>query len=170
MHDMSTNWVYSWPVTKTRWLTAEEFELWTSYMRVQKQLFAALNRQLQADSGLSLSDWDVLVALTADPSGSQRVGDLANTLGWERSRLSHHAARMQKRGLLERVECLEDGRGASYELTSAGWRASRAAAPKHVETVRQLFLDPLDPAQIAPTTAALQQIVARLERASSQEL
>jgi DNA-binding MarR family transcriptional regulator len=163
MRDVSTNWRRVERVTETRWLTAEELTLWTSYMRVQKQLFAALNRQLQADSGLSLSDWDVLVALSADADGSQRVGDLAGTLGWERSRLSHHAARMQKRGLLERVECAEDGRGASYQLTTAGWKASRAAAPQHVEIVRELFLDPLDPAQIGPMTAALQQIITRLE-------
>jgi DNA-binding MarR family transcriptional regulator len=88
-------------------------------------------------------DWDVLAALTADRSGSQRVGDLANTLGWDRSRLSRHAARMQKRGLVERVECPEDGRAATYHLTEAGWQASRAAAPRHVETVRRLFLEPL---------------------------
>src|SRR5437764_4255557 len=107
------------------WLSATETALWTRFMRVQKQLFATLNRQLQTDSGLSLSDWDVLVALTADHSGSQRVTELAHTLGWERSRLSHHAARMQKRGLLKRVECPDDGRAAMYQLTEAGWQASR---------------------------------------------
>jgi DNA-binding MarR family transcriptional regulator len=149
--------------TETRWLSPTETALWSRFMRVQKQLFAALNRQLQADSGLSLTDWDVLVALTADRSGSQRVSDLAHTLGWERSRLSHHAARMQKRGLLARVECPEDGRAAMYHLTEAGWQASRAAAPKHVETVRRLFLDPLDPGHIAGMTEALQRIIAQLE-------
>jgi DNA-binding MarR family transcriptional regulator len=70
---------------------------------------------------------------------------------------------MQKRGLLERVECPEDGRAAIYHLTEAGWQASRAAAPKHVQTVRQLFLDPLDPAHIASMTEALQLIIAQLE-------
>ncbi len=153
----------SGPNSETPWLSPAETALWTRFMRVQKQLFAALNRQLQADSGLSLTDWDVLVALTADHSGSQRVSDLAHTLGWERSRLSHHATRMQKRGLLERVECPEDGRAAIYHLTEAGWQASRAAAPKHVQTVRQLFLDPLDPAHIASMTEALQLIIAQLE-------
>jgi DNA-binding MarR family transcriptional regulator len=152
---------------ETKWLSARELTLWTSYMRVQKQLFAALNRQLQADSGLSLTDWDVLVALSADKSGSQRIGDLASTLGWERSRLSHHGARMEKRGLVERVECREDGRGANYRLTPSGWRATRAAAPKHVETVRRLFFDPLDPAQVPVMTAALQQIVDQLAAGES---
>jgi DNA-binding MarR family transcriptional regulator len=154
-------------MAKTRWLSGDEMALWTTYMRVQKQLFAALNRQLQTDSGLSLSDWDVLVALTADDTGTQRVSDLAATLGWERSRLSHHAARMQQRGLLERVECFDDRRAASYQLTEAGWAASRSAAPKHVETVRRLFLDPLDEQLIRQMTTALEQISARLEPAES---
>ena len=137
-------------------------------MRVQKQLFAALNRQLQTDSGLSLTDWDVLVALTADDRGRQGVSELAATLGWERSRLSHHAARMQERGLLRRVPDPNDGRAALYELTDAGRQASRDAAPAHVEIVRRLFLAPLDPAQIAQMTEALQAVIEVLEPADER--
>jgi DNA-binding MarR family transcriptional regulator len=149
-------------MAKTRWLNSDEMALWTSYMRVQKQLFAELNRQLQKDSGLSLTDWDVLVALTADDTGTQRVTELAATLGWERSRLSHHAARMQQRGLLERVDWPDDRRAASYQLTEAGWQASRSAAPGHVEAVRRLFLDPLGEDQVQHMTAALERISAHL--------
>lgn len=152
-------------VAETRWLTAEETALWTRYMRVQKQLSAALNRQLQADSGLSLTDWDVLVALTAANGGSEGVTELARTLGWERSRLSHHAARMQKRGLLRRTVNPADRRIATYELTPLGWEASRSAAPRHVETVRKLFLEPLDAARIAAMTEALQLIIDELDPA-----
>jgi DNA-binding MarR family transcriptional regulator len=55
------------------------------------------------------------------------------------------------------------GRPATYRLTKAGWEATRSAAPKHVETVRQLFLDPLDPEQISQMTKALQRIITQLE-------
>jgi hypothetical protein len=50
-----------------------------------------------------------------------------------------------------------------YQLTEAGWQASLGAAPRHVETVRQLFLEPLDAAHIAAMTEALQLIIAKLE-------
>ena len=151
-------------MTQTRWLTSDEMALWTRYMRVQKQLFAALNRQLQADSGLSLTDWDVLVALSADAAhGTLAITELAATLGWERSRLSHHAARMQERGLLLRTVSPTDRRVGSYRLTDAGWAATRSAAPGHVQTVRRLFLDPLDPERIAAMTEGLQQIIEQLD-------
>ena len=48
----------------------------------------------QADAGLSLPDFDVLVQLTEADDGRLRVSELARALGWERSRLSHHVARM----------------------------------------------------------------------------
>jgi DNA-binding MarR family transcriptional regulator len=156
-------------VAETRWLTSEEMALWTRYMRVQKQLFAELNRQLQRDFGLSLSDWDVLVALSSSDSARQGVTELAKTLGWERSRLSHHAARMQKRGLLMRVVSPDDGRVVMLELTPAGRQASHTAAPKHVETVRQLFLAPLDAEHIAHMTDALQLIIDELEPSSTAD-
>jgi hypothetical protein len=59
------------------------------------ELPVALHRQLQADSKLSLPDYDVLVQLTDTPEGRVRVLDLARALRWERSRLSHHIKRME---------------------------------------------------------------------------
>src|SRR5690606_42004443 len=73
---------------------------------------------------------------------TRRSLDLA--LQWEKSRLSHQLARMEKRGLIERTECAEDGRGQIVGVTDAGRRAIQAAAPAHVAAVRRLFLDALD--------------------------
>jgi DNA-binding MarR family transcriptional regulator len=153
-------------MSKTPWLTPDEMELWRTYMRVQKALTARLNRQLQRDSGLSLTDWDVLVALSADDSGSQRITALASTLGWERSRLSHHAARMHRRGLISRGEVAGDGRGATLELTEHGWEVTRAAAPGHVEEVRRLFLDPLLAGDVPRLTEALARVATVVESGS----
>lgn len=74
---------------------------WFSYMRLQLHLRFELNRQLQADSGISLADFDVLVALTSDPDAALGVSALAAQSGGERSRLSHHVKRMADRGLVE---------------------------------------------------------------------
>jgi DNA-binding MarR family transcriptional regulator len=67
---------------------------------------------------------------------------------WSRSRLSHHLARMEQRGLVGREECETDGRGAVVTLTDKGLRTIEEAAPLHVEAVRRHFIDLLDPAQI----------------------
>ena len=107
------------------------------------RLPAALNRQLQRDSDLSLQDFDVLVQLTDVDEGRVRVSALAAALGWERSRLSHHVTRMERRGLVAREECDDDGRGAFVVLTPAGRAAIERAAPGHVRTVRSLVFDAL---------------------------
>jgi DNA-binding MarR family transcriptional regulator len=127
----------------TPWLSEEEQRIWRRWLLVQGRLAAALNRQLQAESGLSLQDFDVLARLTDEVAGKVRITELADALDWERSRLSHHIGRMEKRGLIEREECPDDGRGAFVVLTDAGRAAIEAAAPAHVRTVRRIVFDPL---------------------------
>jgi DNA-binding MarR family transcriptional regulator len=86
------------------------------------------------------------------------VSELAAVLQWERSRLSHHVKRMERRGLVEREECADDGRGAYVVLTAAGRAALTAAAPDHVRTVRRLVFDALDDDDLC----ALDRITAKL--------
>ncbi|GAE81704.1 MarR-family transcriptional regulator [Cutibacterium acnes JCM 18920] len=83
---------------------------------------AVLNRQLSRDSQLSVQDFEVLVRLSETDGGDMRVVALAEHMGWERSRLSHHLTRMEKRGLIERRVCCSDGRGAIIHLTDQARR------------------------------------------------
>lgn len=146
----------------TRWLDDGEQHAWRAYVRMHGQLTARLNRQLQADSGLSLPDYDVLVHLSEAPDGRLRPFELRRGVQWEQSRLSHHLTRMQRRGLVRREGCTEDGRGAFVVLTDDGRRAIEAAAPGHVEAVRRLFLDGLTPEQITLLGRLSTQVLARL--------
>src|SRR5436853_7528292 len=123
----------------SRWLDEREQRAWRAFLRMQAELAGRLNRQLLTDSGLSLSDYDVLVQLTDASDGRLRPFELQRRLQWEQSRLSHHLTRMQRRGLVARGECIDDGRGAYVVLTKAGRSAIETAAPGHVHTVRQLF-------------------------------
>jgi DNA-binding MarR family transcriptional regulator len=137
----------------TPWLTDEEQRAWRAYLRMQARLSAALHRQLQRDSGLSLSDYEVLVQLTDAPAGRLRPYEMQRSLEWEQSRLSHHLSRMQRRGLVAREECGDDGRGAYVVLTDAGRSTITAAAPGHVDTVRRRFFDHLTAEQVATLEA-----------------
>lgn len=103
---------------------------------------------MQNEFGLSATDYTVLAELTRAPNDRLRVMELAKVLGWEKSRVSHHLSRMVKRGLLTREDCADDGRGAYVAVTAAGRAAIEAAAPRHVEDVRRLFLDHLTPGQV----------------------
>src|SRR4029079_15906474 len=141
-----------------RWLTPAQQRAWLAYIRVQLWMNYEMHRQLPADSGLSLSDYDVLVALSNAPRARMRVADLAAQIGWERSRVSHHLRRMCERGLTERQPSPDDGRATDSSRTAFGREAITQAAPGHVELVRRLFFDPIPDELLAPLTAALEHV------------
>lgn len=144
-----------------RWLTDRQQRVWRNYLSMVTRLQTAMNRQLQADCGLSLADYEVLVSLSE--LGELRVYELADELGWEQSRLSHQLGRMRDRGLVDRRGSDHDRRGATVEITAAGTAALTAAAPGHVALVHAVLFDGMTGDQLRAldevTTAAL----ARLE-------
>lgn len=146
-----------------QWLNPAEQQTWRAFVRVHQQLTARLGRDLQAHSKLSGADYEILVALTDTPDGRQRFQDLAKTVDWEQSRLSHHIARMCKRGLVAREECAEDGRSAFVVLTPAGREAIETAAPQHVATVRRLVIDALSPDELAMLAQISNRILEQLD-------
>jgi DNA-binding MarR family transcriptional regulator len=145
------------------WLTPQEGRLWRGWLKLNAKLSATLQRELQDDAGLSLPDFDVLVHLSEHPDGRLRVTDLAGLLQWERSRVSHHFTRMEKRGLVQRVECLEDGRGAFVSITPQGRTAIEQAAPGHVKVVRRLMFDVLSTSEISQLAHTLDKLLAQHE-------
>ena len=145
------------------WLDEREERAWRSLQFMQMRLEGELARQLAADSGLSYPDYVVLVALTDRPDGRMRLFELADVLGWEKSRLSHHVGRMANRGLVTKEKCGADRRGAYVVVTTRGRREIAAAAPGHVGAVRRLFLDRLTPAQLDAIGDAAETVLATLD-------
>ncbi|MCZ4122784.1 MarR family winged helix-turn-helix transcriptional regulator [Streptomyces sp. H39-S7] len=145
-----------------RWLTDREQRAWQAYRRMFLLLNAQLARDLGQDSGLSEPDYDVLSSLGSSPRYRRRISDLADHMLWSRSRLSHHLARMEKRGLVVREECDTDGRGAIVALTEDGLRTLGEAAPLHVQSVRRNFIDLLDSDQIDAFAGIGERVVHRL--------
>jgi len=146
----------------TRWLTEDEQRAWRGLLRMTAQLNARANRQLLQEYGISLPDYEVLVALSEAPEGRLRVFEIADALAWEQSRVSHQLARMQRRGLIAREDCASDARAAFAVLTAAGRAAIERAAPAHVEQVRQLVFDGLSPDQLAALTEITTGVLDRL--------
>jgi DNA-binding MarR family transcriptional regulator len=147
-----------------RWLTAEEQRVWRRWLTLNARLSATLQRELQDDAGLSTQDYEVLVHLTDNPAGRVRVTDLARLMQWERSRVSHHVTRMERRRLVQRVECAEDGRGAFVVITPQGRAAIERAAPGHVNTVRRLVFDALSPEEVDAFGTIIEKALAQLDK------
>ena len=151
-----------------RWLTAQEEHLWRGWLKLNAAFASTLQRELHQDAGLSIPDYEVLVHLTDNPEGRVRVTELAGLLQWERSRVSHHISRMERRGLVERAECSEDGRGAFVVITPQGRAAIEEAAPGHVMAVRQLIFDALSEEEKAALAAVIDKLLARTDNTPTQ--
>jgi DNA-binding MarR family transcriptional regulator len=125
------------------WLSEAQQHSWRSYILGVARLNEALSRQLEGDSGLSLSEYEVMVRLSEAPERTVRMAELAAALVHSRSRLTHTIGRMERRGLVRRDSCLADGRGVNAVLTDQGYRLLVDAAPGHVRAVRAQLVDRL---------------------------
>ena len=148
-------------MSDTTWLTGEELAAWKGLALMNLQLSATLGRALAAE-GLSYPDYLVLASLADHPEGRCRVVELSDELGWEKSRASHHVARMCRRGLVDKQRCPTDQRGAYVVLTDAGRRALVGAAPGHVTSVRENFVDLLTTEQLKVVATVSSVVLAHL--------
>jgi DNA-binding MarR family transcriptional regulator len=149
-----------------RWLDPREAAAWRALQAMQLRVNGELSRDLTAGSRLSYQDYVVLVVLTDSPDGRVRQFELADVLGWERSRLSHHLARMAARGLVSKERCAADRRGAFVVVTEEGRREIEAAAPGHVAAVRRCFIDVLSPGQLDAVRDVAEAVLSAFERRS----
>lgn len=120
---------------------AGELQVWREFIETFEALRSEVASRLLAETSLSAGDYTVLLALSEAPGERMRSSQLATAVAWERSRLSHHLARMERRGLIVREECAADSRGAEVVLTAAGSAAFHQATVPHLRTIRELFVD-----------------------------
>lgn len=132
-----------------RWLSQPEQRDWRAFISMTKLLPVAFDEDLQAKHELSMSDYEILVRLSEAPDRSMRMSDLADFTLASRSRLTHQIDRMEQAGLVSRQACESDRRGALAVMTDQGWQRLVAAAPDHVESVRQHLMDVLTAAEFA---------------------
>lgn len=156
-------------MAETRWLNEQEARAWRQFMVMTSRLRRSLGAELQRDTGLSDGDYEVLIVLSEAQDGRLRPSEIGGAIQWEKSRLSHHLTRMEQRGLVRRMPCKTDNRGALVAMTAAGRRALERAAPKHVEHVRRVFLDALTGEQVAALGEISEAVLAQLDQCPQDE-
>jgi len=139
-----------------RRMTSAELAIWRSLLDTTGELRRILGAQLLQESSLSPADYQVLLALREADGRRLRSSELAASIDWERSRLSHHLGRMERRGLIRRDECATDSRGAEVSLTEDGAAAFRRASAPHLRAIKKHFADALTPEQFAALAEILQ--------------
>ena len=125
----------------TRWLDGDQQASWRAFAVGVTLLLDRLVAALQAEFGLSLTEYEILVRLSERPGRSMRMAQLADALAHSRSRVTHTVARMQEGGLVMRAASPEDGRGIVCTLTDRGYDLLVEAAPVHVRGVRDYLVD-----------------------------
>src|SRR3954465_10283805 len=132
----------------TRWLDDDEQQTWRAFLGATRLVFDQLDRELQRDSGIPHTYYEILVRLSEAPDRTLRMSELADRSQSSRSRLSHAGARLEEAGWVRRESCTTDRRGFNAVLTDKGFDVLAAAAPGHVEGVRKHLFDQLTAQQL----------------------
>lgn len=149
-------------MSKGPWLDDDEQKAWRSFLLMKRTLETHLERHLQREFGLSKSDFEILVNLSESESGRMRAFELGRATQWEKSRLSHHLTRMEKRGLVRKEAC--DARYPEIAITEEGLTAIKESAPAQAARVREFFVDVFGPERLAMLGEVSDEIVAKVER------
>lgn len=131
-----------------RWLSDEEQEFWRLMLGSARRLDRLIEESLLSSAELSSAEFSVLVGLSEAEDQCLRLRDLCTTLGWDRSRASHQITRMERRDLVSKEKSPGDARGVIVRLTDYGMERLEKAVPDHVESVRRVVFDNLDPKDI----------------------
>lgn len=140
--------------------TSAELAAWREFIEASELVTSRVTARLQQDAGLSSGDYSVLLALSEAEGSVLRSSHLAERIAWERSRLSGHLGRMEKRGLIRREPCPEDARGSMVVLTDRGSAAFHGSTRSHFEAISEIFAAALTPEQLV----AMQDASAALRR------
>ena len=144
--------------TRTAWLDESELQAWTAFLRASTRLMERLDAELEQHR-LSLADYEILVHLSAEPTGELRMTELAARTLVSRSGLTRRLDRLVGSGLVERRTCATDRRGVLAVLTEAGRRRLEESAPTHVEGVRRHFISQLHNQDLRTLVESLNAVV-----------
>lgn len=133
---------------------------WRTFLRAHASVVRDLERELQSEQHLALTDYDVLVQLAAAGDRRLRMSELADALLLSRSGATRLIDRLVTDGLVERVTCESDRRGQWASLTDAGHQRLRRASPTHLRGVAEHFLNRLPPDDLATLERMLDRVLA----------
>ena len=117
---------------RARMGTPQETELvdaWRELLERHARTMSSLERRLQHDHGLGVSEYEVLERLAS--RDESRMQELADAVHLSQSALSRVVARLEADGLVKRGMCAEDRRGIRACLTESGRERYEAARPTH---------------------------------------
>lgn len=162
MQEQVAQSTYSTPAEKRRRASDAELGAWRAFLRAGTTSGVALEAAL-ADTGVSHSEYDVLVNVATGPKDGLRPTELAERVLLTKSGLTRLLDRLVERGYIERRACASDRRGQLVVLTHDGRRAFRRTAPNVVRAIGTLFGDHFSERDIAALRVACERIAKTAE-------
>lgn len=152
-------------MTDIPWLDEDEQDTWRSYLWAGQLLQESLDRQLQRESGMPHTYYQILAMLSEAPRREMTMSDLAELVRYSASRLSHAVAKLEAAGWVRRRRHPTDGRTTIATLTDGGLDALADAAPGHVRQVRAALFDQLTDDQVRQLRDISEAVLAKLDPA-----
>ncbi len=129
--------------------TEAHADAWIGLLETHKQLTRALDAELTAQHGLSLSGLELLARLAAADDRQMHLTALAGASGLSLSRVSRIIAVLEERKLVDRHACPNDARAVHAQINDAGLELVKGAQSTHFASVQAAFFDQLDEEEIA---------------------
>ena len=112
---------------------------WRELLDRHARVTGALERALQAEHGLGVSEFEVLERLASSDEEQHRMQDLADSVHLSQSALSRLIGRLEDEGLVTRAICAHDRRGIFACLTDAGRARHAEALPTQQRVLAELL-------------------------------
>jgi DNA-binding MarR family transcriptional regulator len=131
---------------------------WRTFLHAHAQVRRQLERELQAEQAMGLSEYELLLVLAYSPQRRMRMSELADALTVSRSGATRLIDRLEADGLVERASCDTDRRGQWAQLTKGGSERLRTASPTHLRGVACHFLDRIPDAELESLRRTLERV------------
>lgn len=135
---------------------------WRIFFEASGRLQGVLETRLKRSFGLTLPDYNVLLALQEAPGRSLRMGELAERVVFSPSRLTYIVSHLERDGWVRKVVSAKDRRISHACLTSQGIVTVESATALHQETVREYLLDGMTDEEIGQIVRIFGAVGARL--------
>jgi DNA-binding MarR family transcriptional regulator len=131
---------------------------WRTLAALHGYIEGELERELSRAVQLSVVEYTVLDALARQDGWHMRMQQLARASALSPSATTRLVNRLEERGLLTRVDCLDDRRGIYTELTGGGHQLLDRARPIHDAALEQALAEARDVPELAALVEALPQL------------
>lgn len=142
---------------------AVHLDAWRSFLTAHATLIDRLGEEMEAETGLPLPWYEVLLLIYESDGRQLRMHELAESRLLSRSAMTRFVDRMEAAGLVDRETCNADRRGTFVTATDLGKKRFREAGRVHLRGIEEHFARQVTEAEAAMLTTMMDRVVRGLD-------